>query len=197
MRWECIDPGPLVPSLVVEGASRLQSFMACSGNWISKVVLWMPTGLHTSRWSRQHVRLFTSCSATLACGAGYYHFLIRRRRKATLRCAEFNPQLHVVRILNSCARSRIWVCSTVLQNCGDWEWPSVSDLWTQRDGDEVWASRTDFNCSIKRLPPRTPGLCCTVTTRSPSSRLHHRDLAVPRVVGSRIRRRTRAGVVMC
>ena len=135
------------------------------------------------------------CNLGLRCR--YYHFLIRRRRKATLRCAEFNPQLHVVRILNSCARSRIWVCSTVLQNCGDWEWPSVSDLWTQRDGDEVWASRTDFNCSIKRLPPRTPRLCRTVTTRSPSSRLHHRDLAVPRVVGSRIRRRTRAGVVMC
>ena len=51
----------------------------------------------------------------------YCHFLIRRRRKATLRCAEFNPQLHVVRSLNSCARSRIWVVSTMLQNCGVWE----------------------------------------------------------------------------
>ena len=88
------------------------------------------------------------CNLGLRCR--YCHFFIRRRRKATLRCAEFNPQLHVVRSLNFCARSRIWGCLHHAAELWRLGVASVSDLWTQCDGDEVWASRTDFNRSTKR-----------------------------------------------
>ena len=85
-------------------------------------------------WSRQHVRLFTTCSTTLGCGAG---------------AATFGVLAWFV-LGTLAARSRIWVFSSMLQNCGDQE----SRLSPTR-GHHVMLtrfgnSRTGFNRLTKR-----------------------------------------------
>ena len=64
------------------------------------------------------------------------------------------------------------------------------------DHDEAWASRTGFNRSTKR--PRLEHHGSVARSRPDHPVLDFTiGLAVPRVAGSRIRRRTRAGVAVC
>ena len=116
VRLECTDPGPLVPCL--EGASSLQSFMACF--WQLDFQDGFLDAHYTALFPCGHATT-CACSRHVLQPWAAVQVLPLPHTTSKKGDASVNPQLHVVRSLNSCARSRIWVVSTVLQICGDWE----------------------------------------------------------------------------